>query len=87
MSDAKTTTKAPKEAAAKNPVAKKAEPKVKKTPPAVSPLEKEEAKVRAELSQARRDHALQKLESPAKLRTLRRQLARVMTAQANKESA
>lgn len=60
-------------------------------PTAPAALAKEAAKLRTELAHAKRDHALQKLESPAKLRTLRRQLARVLTAQhltsSNKESA
>lgn len=63
----------------------------KRTQTAPAALAKEAVKLRTELAQAKRDHALQKLESPAKLRTLRRQLARVLTAQhvsgSNKESA
>jgi ribosomal protein L29 len=49
-------------------------------------LEKEVDKLRGELAEARRSHALQKLESPAKLRTLRRRLARVLTVQRGQES-
>lgn len=52
-------------------------------------LAKEAEKLRTELAEARRNHALQKLESPATLRTLRRRLARVLTlqSQSTKESA
>ena len=42
-------------------------------------LEKEAAKLRAELSEARLAHSLQKLDSPARLRQLRRRLAQVLT--------
>ena len=43
-------------------------------------LEKEVVKLRQELQEARLAHALQKLDSPAKLRQLRRRLAQVLTA-------
>jgi ribosomal protein L29 len=49
-------------------------------------LAKEAEKLRGELAEARRNHALQKLESPATLRTLRRRLARVMTVQSQSQS-
>lgn len=46
------------------------------TPQAIA---KEEVKLRQELAETRRAHALQKLDSPAKLRKLRRRLARILT--------
>jgi ribosomal protein L29 len=49
-------------------------------------LAKEADKLRAELAVAKRNHALQKLESPATLRTLRRRLARVLTLQSSSQS-
>lgn len=44
-------------------------------------LAKEEAKLRQAIADARLSHALQKLESPATLRTMRARLARVLTMQ------
>lgn len=42
---------------------------------------KEAARLRGELAESKRKHALQKLDTPGTLRTLRRQLARVLTVQ------
>ncbi len=49
-------------------------------------LAKEADKLRTEIAEAKRNHALQKLESPATLRTLRRRLARVLTLQSHVQS-
>jgi len=54
---------------------------LKELPATPEGLAKEAAKLRAELRQARLDHVLQKLSSPATLRSTRRQLARVLTVQ------
>lgn len=58
-----------------------AEAKNTEIPKNLDGLAKEETKLREELSKARLDHSMQKLESPAKLRALRRRLARVLTMQ------
>lgn len=50
-------------------------------PDTAAGLAKEAQKVRQELSDARLAHALQKLDSPAKLRSLRRRLAHILTLQ------
>ncbi len=50
-------------------------------------LAKEAAKLRSELAQAKLEHALQKLDSPAKLRKLRTRLARVLTLLRQQETA
>lgn len=54
-----------------------AKPKPKK-PAKKAPLAGPD-KLRQELQEARFSHSLQKLDSPAKLRTLRRELARALT--------
>lgn len=53
----------------------------KELPTTSEGLAKEAVKLRAKLRQDRLDHALQKLSSPATLRSTRRQLARVLTLQ------
>lgn len=68
-SSSATVTKA---AAPKKPAAKK--PAADRAPGSV-------AQLRAELAEARRQHALEKLESPATLKQLRRKLARALTAE------
>ena len=55
--------------------------KTEDLPTTPAALTKEAEKLRGELKQARLDHALQKLDSPAKLRALRARLARVLTMQ------
>jgi ribosomal protein L29 len=45
------------------------------------------ATLRADLSAARRDLALNKLDSPAKIRSLRKELARALTAENVKKGA
>lgn len=56
-------------------------PKTTDLPKTADALQKEADKVRKELADARRDHALQKLDSTAKLRKLRVRLAQVLTMQ------
>ena len=55
-------------------------------PTTVDALTKEAAKVRKELAEARRQHALQKLDSTAKLREMRARLARILTVKRQKEA-
>jgi ribosomal protein L29 len=57
--------------------------KVNDLPDTAQGLAKEVEKLRKELADARVSHALQKLDSPVKLRELRRRLARVLTLQRN----
>lgn len=53
----------------------------KPSPAAKSGAVPKVAQLRADLSAARRDQALQKLDSPAKIRKLRKDLARALTAE------
>ena len=64
----------PKKPAAKAPVTK--QPATAKT---ATPAATKIAQLRADLSAARRDLALQKLDSPTKIRQLRKDLARALT--------
>lgn len=69
-----TVSKVTKAAAPKKPTAKKPAASAGRAPGSVSQL-------RVELAEARRQHALDKLESPATLKQLRRKLARALTRQ------
>lgn len=57
--------------------------KTTELPKTVAGLAKEADRLRGELSKARTALALEKLDSPVKLRNLRRQLARALTAQSS----
>ena len=73
--------------AADKPAPKKAAPAPKGVPkPAAGTKPTTEVgKVRQELSELRRSHALQKLDSPSKLLQTRRQLARLLTKERAKQ--
>ena len=59
---------------------------VKDLPQGPAALDKEIAKLRGELDKARLAHSLQKLDSPAKLRTLRRRLAQLLTVRSTDDT-
>ena len=60
-------------------IAVAAEPKKTATAKTATPAATKIAQLRADLSAARRDLALQKLDSPTKIRQLRKDLARALT--------
>ena len=59
---------------------------VKDLPQGPAALDKEIAKLRGELDKARLAHSLQKLDSPAKLRTLRRRVAQLLTVRSTDDT-